>query len=441
MNKPKKVNDPKKIKHYDFSRKPKRVNRFWIFASDIVCKFTTMGFKITIDRVNMDGLKPPYILLATHASMLDFPMMYYANAPFRRINPVSAIDAIRDYSDWVMRNLGCICKRKFIKDFALLKNMRYVTGNLKDIVCLFPEARFSLDGCTSYIPESVGKMCKLLKVPVVTLRMEGNFICSPQWNKVRQKLPLHATIEQIVTAEEIETLDVDEINRRIHKGLEIDDFAYQLKNGIENNYEKRAQGLENLLYRCPHCGKEFEMHSHGTEIWCESCGKHWEMTNLGQLKATDGETEFSHIPNWFKWERACVREEVRSGNYHFEDEVAVHTLPNAKRFYDNGTGKLVQTCDKTIVECNLYGEPFRLELSALELESMHIEYDYPFAKKMYKHNIFGDCVDISIADDSFWLHPLNKRLQLTKLSLATEEIYFWAKEKLKRATTAAKAID
>ena len=76
-------------------------------------------------------------------------------------------------------------------------------------------------------------------------------------------------------------------------------------------------------------------------------------------------------------------------------------------------GKLIQTPTETRIECNYYGKPYVLVKSALSLESMHIEYDYLGR---------GDCVDISIPDDSFWCY-LSKRDAVTKLSFATEEIY------------------
>lgn len=430
MSKEVKVTD---VKKYDFVRKPRRASRFWMFiARNFAIPFVAGGFKIKIDKKDMEGLKPPYLLLATHASMMDFAIMYKAIYPHKLANFVVAIDAVRDFSDWLMRRLGGITKRKFVKDFSLIRNMRYCAKEYGDVVCMFPEARYSLDGCTSYIPPSVGKMAKLLNIPVVTLNMDGNFIIAPQWNKPRQKMPLHAQISQIVTAEEISTLSVDEINSRIHVALEHDDYRYQLENKIENNYPKRAQGLHNILYRCPHCNKEFEMYSEGTTLRCAACGKTWEMNKYGQLEATEGETEFSHIPDWFNWERQTVRDEIRNGTYRFESEVEVHTLPNAKRFYNHGKGKLVQTAEGTVLDCVAYGEPTHVEWKAAELESVHIEYDYPFNKKMYPKNDFGDCVDISTNDESYWLHPLDLRTQLTKLSLATEEIYFWALEKIKK---------
>ena len=52
-------------------------------------------------------------------------------------------------------------------------------------------------------------------------------------------------------------------------------------------------------------------------------------------------------------------------------------------------------------------------------------------------------MDISTHDDSYWLHPVTKRDQLTKISFATEEIYALAQEKVKeeRAAKAAKKKD
>ncbi len=421
-----------KVEKFDFARKPNRASKFWMWLAGIAAIDPMLKkFKLTIKKKNMEGLTPPYLVLATHASMIDFPVMYKAVYPYKRANNVVAIDAIRDVGEWLMRKLGCIGKRKFVKDYNLIRNMKYCKSAYGDILCMYPEARYTLDGCKSYVPPSVAKLCKLLGIPVVVLKMSGNFISEPQWNKNTQYLPLLAEIEQIVTADEITSISAEEIDRRIQAGFVRDDYKYQLENGIENHYEKRAEGLHNIIYRCPHCNTEFKMYTEGTRLWCEECGKGWQMLPSGQLSAERGETEFAHIPDWVKWERELVREEVRGGDYRFEDEVTVHTLPNAKRFYDQGKGKFVQTAEGTILECTAYGKPVRLEWKAAELESVHIEYDYPFKKKKYKENIFGDCVDISTEDDSFWLHPVNKRLQLTKISFATEEIHFLALEKIR----------
>ena len=140
------------------------------------------------------------------------------------------------------------------------------------------------------------------------------------------------------------------------------------------------------------------------------------MNEYGELKALEGSTEFSHIPHWSNWQRECVRKEIEEGTYYFEDKVKVETLPGSLRFYKQGEGTLIQTREGTTLTCNYYGQPYTLFRSAKSLESMHIEYDY--LKR-------GDCVDISIPEDSFWCY-VSKKDCITKLSYATEEIYQYA---------------
>ena len=423
-----------KIEHYDFTRRPMKPSAFWMWiARAFAIRPRLKGRPVTVQKIGMEGIKPPYLLFVTHASMLDFPAMYTAVAPYDA-NNVVAIDAMRDVGDWLMRRLGCICKRKFVRDLSLIRNMRYCAENYGTIVCLYPEARYTLDGTTGFLPDSLGKMCKLMNVPAVVLRLYGTFISAPQWNKDEQHLPLRCELECVATAGEVRALPADELNRRVHAAMQRDDYAYQRKYAIELKNPKRADGLHNILYQCPHCGREFEMYSEGTRLWCAACGKAWQMSTLSELKAEQGETEFAHIPDWVAWERENVRREVREGNYRFEADVTVHTLPNAKRFYDQGMGRLVQTCEGTYLSCTAYGERRELSWSAAELESVHIEYDYPYRKDKYKDNIFGDCIDISTHDDSYWLHPVHLRDRLTKISLATEEIYLYAREKRRQHT-------
>ena len=85
---------------------------------------------------------------------------------------------------------------------------------------------------------------------------------------------------------------------------------------------------------------ESKMDSKGTKIFCTECGKEWEMDELGRLKATGGETEFSHIPDWFEWEREQVKQQILRGEYRYEDEVDVYSFPRCYRFIPLGKAKV-----------------------------------------------------------------------------------------------------
>ena len=411
--------DKNKVKHFDFQKKPKTPCFLMGVAKGVISWPDLKKRGAVLTKVNMEGIEDkPYLMLVTHSSMVDFNLMLKAAHP-HKVNNVMTLEGFNTYTEPLMRSLGVLGTRKFITDLNLVKNMKYCVEKLQNPFVLFPEARYSLDGCTSYLPSSLGKMVRLLGVPVVVLMIHGNFVTCPQWNKINKKTFVEAEMKQIITAEETKTLSVNEINQRIAENFQYDDFAWQKEKQIKIDHPERAKGLHSLLYKCPKCNTEHQTDSAGTKLWCNACKKTWEMDEYGQLHALDGETEFSHIPDWSNWERECVRKEIEEGTYYFEDDVRVETLPASWKFYKQGMGKLIQTPEGTTIKCNYYGEPYELFRSAKSLESMHIEYDYLGR---------GDCVDISIPDDSFWCY-LSKRDAITKISFATEEIYKLAAKK------------
>lgn len=400
------------VRRFDFQKKPNKPCFLFPFARDVISKPLLKSKGFTLKKTNMESVDGPYLMLVTHSSFVDFLVMQVAVQPYKA-NNVMTLEGFNTYTEPLMRAMGVLATRKFISDLHLIKNIKYCIDKLKNPFVLFPEARYSLDGCTSYLPASTGKLIRMLRVPVVVLRIHGNFITNPQWNKIEKNNRIEAEMIQIITPEEAKKMSVDEINARVREYFEYDDFKWQYENKVKVDHPKRAEGLHCLLYKCPACKTENEMDSAGTKLWCMHCQKEWEMDEYGRLHASNGETEFAHIPDWSNWERECVRKEIEEGTYYFEDTVRVETLPGSLKFYQQGEGKLIQTPTETRVECNYHGEPYVLSRSAMHLESMHIEYDYLGR---------GDCVDISIPDDSFWCY-LSKRDAITKISFATEEMH------------------
>lgn len=405
------------VKRFNMKKKPVRCRWFlkpiaWALAFPNIIKHKT---KIT--KTGMEGVKPPYVLLGNHNAFFDMSVSTRATFP-KFGNYVVAIDGFIG-REWLLRNIGCICKRKFTNDPQVVRHLIEVV-KMKGIVALYPEARYSLCGTTAPLPESLGKLCKLLKIPVVTLICHGDHINHPFWNTRHERgvKPTEAEMKLLLTAEEVEQLSVDEINARIVKEFQYDDFRWQKEKGIRVTCKDRAVGLEKILYQCPHCGKEFRMETEGIKLRCKACGKEWEMTELGELKACEGETEFSHIPDWYEWERENVKKEVAAGTYSTgELPVRVDSLPNAKRYIRLGEGTMTHDMNGfkvTVTAEN--GKVYTMEKSVPSLYSCHIEYEY-----LFKH---GDCVDLNTLTDTWYVYPHDCAFAVTKMALATEELYY-----------------
>jgi len=288
---------------------------------------------------------------------------------------------------------------------------------------MYPEARYTPCGTLAFLPDSLGKLVKMNKVPLVTVVHHGNHLYAPFWNfRSKRKVPMHTVLTQILTAEQVEEMSVDQINAAIREALQYDEYRYQKEQGIRITEPDRAEGLHKVLYQCPHCGKEFTMDSKGAELFCTACGKVWLWQENGDLKALEGETEFDHIPDWFNWERQQVKEQIENGTYSFRDEVQVWSLPRVWRYIPLGKAVLTHDMEKGFVlEGQYRGQKYYIQRQPAQTNSLHVEYDFGPLKKL-------DFVDISTENDSFYCSPSQENV-ITKLAFAAEELYLRSRQR------------
>jgi len=413
----------KNQKRYKTAKYPIRQPWYLTWLIWILSKIMLSNKKHRVEKINMEGLKPPYLLLSNHMSFVDFELVALGTHP-HKVNNVVNIDGYY-LRPWLMEWIGAICTRKFTTDFHLVKSIKKVLSR-GDILCMYPEARYSPCGITSYLPESLGALVRMNKVPVVVAIHHGNYLHAPFWNfRNKRKVPLYTTMTQILTAEQAATLSVDEINAALAKAFVYDEYRYQKENGIRITESFRAEGMHKILYQCPHCLTESKMASEGTELYCTACGKRWNLNEDGTLSALDGETEFSHVPDWFLWEREQVKAQIERGEYFFSDEVDVHSMPRCWRFEPLGRATLTHDPENGFVLQGHYrGQDYRIQRLPLQINSLHVEYDFP-------HIMPFDCVDISTEDDSFYCFPTQENV-VTKLAFATEIIYQNRYEKVRK---------
>lgn len=404
----------KNKKRYRTAKYPLHQTKFWTWLIWFLSKIMLIGKTYKVEKVNMDNLKPPYMLLSNHMHFIDFELAAMATWP----HPVSNVVSIDGYViKWFLLEwIGAIATRKYTTDLHLVKSIRHVLQR-GDILAMYPEARYTPCGTLAYMPESLGKLVKMNKVPVVAVVHHGNHLYAPFWNfRHKRKVPMHTVFTQILTPEQIEKMTVEEINEALRQALQYDEYQYQKDNGIRITEAYRAEGLHHVLYQCLHCGQEHTMNSEGAELFCTACGKRWLWQEDGYLKATEGETEFDHIPDWFAWERKQVEKQIEDGSYYFEDEVEVFSLPRVWRYIPLGKAKLTHDMENGFtLEGHYRGERYFINRMPLQTNSLHVEYEFGPLDS-------SDYVDISTENDSFYCRPTKKDV-ITKLAFATEILY------------------
>ena len=412
----------KNKKSYNVGKTPIRQPIYLTGLIYLLSKFVLIGKKYKVEKTNMEGLKPPYIMLSNHMSFIDFELTA-TGTKMQRVNNVVNFDGYYQRA-WLMEWIGSVCTRKFTTDLKLVRNISTVLKR-GDVLCLYPEARYSPCGTLALLPDSLGKLIKMNKVPVVSVIHHGNHLFSPFWNfRRKRKVPFYTEMKQILTKEEVQKLSVDEINKIIKNSLKYDEYKYQKDNNILIKDKKRAENIHKVLYKCPNCGSENHMGSKGTDLFCTNCNKKWLLNENGTLSSYSGNTEFEHVPDWFEWERKTVIEELKNGTYSYFDEVEVYSLPRPNKFIKLGNATISHTIDDGfILKGNYRGKDYVIQRSPLQIDGLHVEYDYFRIKR-------DDCFVINTNSDSFFLYPKKKNV-ITKLAFATEELFLYKKHNIK----------
>ena len=376
-------------------------------------------FSYTSDGLEKVG-KQPALILMNHSCFLDLMIASRIFYP-RPYGIVCTSDGFVG-KPWLMRLLGAIPTQKFVSDVSLIRDMEHMLKVKKASVLMYPEASYSFDGTATPLPRKMGVLLKKLGVPVVTVTTQGAFARQPLYNNLRKrKVKVTAHVKCLFTPEEIKEKTVRELDAALEQVFTFDNFAWQQENGVVIRDPDRAEGLERILYQCPHCLAEGKTEGLGATLTCHNCGKQWTLTETGALAAVEGETEFSHIPDWYAWQRDLVRNSLADGSYSLETDVRIGMLVDHKAIYMVGSGHLSHSPEGF----RLTGCDGKLAYEQGPLACYGLYADY------FWYSI-GDVICIGNLDALYYCFP-EPGVPVAKTRLAVEELY-----KMKKARKAGK---
>jgi len=397
-----------KLRH----RNPLKPQMWLMTIVRVVCAPTLRKTKFSYTEERMDLVKnQPCLILMNHSSFTDMKLAYGIFYP-KKMGIVTSVDAMTGFLGKLMRLLGCTPTHKYVADLSLMKDMEYMLKKNKTSVLMYPEAGYSFDGCATTLPKKMGILMKRLGVPVVTVITRGAFHRDPLYNMLRiRNVKVSAHVKCIATADEVKEKSVDELDALLAESFSFDNFAWQRDNRISIDVPFRADGLHRILYKCPKCGTENRMEGKGIHLTCHACKKQWIMDEHGQLSVKEGETEYPHIPDWYRWQRECVRKELEEGTYCLDADVDIAVQVNLDGVCMIGKGHLEHDLDGF----HLTGADGKLDYRQSPLHSHTLYSDY------YWYEI-GDVIGIGDNEFSYFCFPKGD-VSVTKARLATEELY------------------
>lgn len=403
--------------------KPKKPNMFFRKLMNAMSKSELKAVNFKYEKINMDKLRrdEACLILMNHSSFIDLKIASELLYPLP-YNIVCTSDGFVG-KEWLMRNLGCVPTQKFVMDRTLVNDIIYCLKTLKCSVLMYPEASYSFDGTATTLPKSLGKMIKLLNIPIVMIKTYGAFLHDPLYNNLqKRKVDVSATMEYILSPQDIKNCSVDEINEIVNKQFSFDHFKWQQDNNIIVDEEFRADYLNRVLYKCTNCYREDGMLGKGTEITCRHCGLTYELTKEGILvlkKYPEDEEknkkvwkESMHIPDWYEWERQCVKQEISDGKYGLNIDVDIYMLVDMEAIYRVGEGTLIHNNEGfKLTGCNGKLNYVQKPLASYSLYSDYYWYE------------LGDMICIGDKKILYYCFPKSKYDVVAKTRLAVECLY------------------
>ena len=401
-------------------RDPLRPNPLLATVIRVLAEFDLLPTKFSYTKVDMDKLDPkePVLILMNHSSFIDLKIVSRIFYP-KPYGIVCTTDALVGFGmELLMRLIGCVPTQKFVHDMSLIRDMNYLLKEKNTSVLMFPEAGYSFDGTATTLPRKLGILLKKLNVPVVTVITHGAFARDPLYNMLqKRKVKVSAEVKCLLTKEDIQQKTVAQLDEMLDEAFGFDNFAWQQENNIRIDEPFRADGLNRILYQCAHCGTEGKMEGKGTVLTCHHCGKQYELTEYGRLRALEGETEFDHIPDWYNWQRQNVRAALEDGSYHLETGVDIAMLVDYKALYKVGSGVLRHSTEGF----HLTGCDGQLDYTQGPLACHTLNSDY------YWYEL-GDIISIGNQDGLYYCFPKDGDV-VTKTRLAAEELYKLKKQR------------
>lgn len=394
-------------------QRPKKPNIFFRTLLKLVSLPDLWAVKFKYTKIGTEEIrgKEPCLYLMNHSSFIDLEIAASVLYP-RPFNIVTTTDAFVGKS-WLMRQIGCIPTKKFVSDLGLIRDISHCIKEQGSSVVMFPEAGYSLDGTATTLPETLGRFCKMMGVPVIMIRTYGAFTRDPLYNGLqRRKVRVSADIKYLLSPDELKKKTSDEVNEIIAAEFDIDNFKWQKEKKVAVSESFRADFLHRVLYKCPHCQSEGKTLGKGVKLICRSCGTVYTMDEYGSLSNDEGDTRFDHVPDWFAWERECVKSEIERGEYGFEIPVRICMANDLKHVYYIGKGTLSHSA-----------EGFRLVGAKGELDyTQNVQASYSICAD-YNFYEIGDMICVGNDKALYYCFPEDGEFPVAKVRLAAEELF------------------
>ncbi len=260
-------------------------------------RFKRNGFKIP---------KGPIVFISNHHSNWDG---LYMNVMFpSRIIHFVAHDELfknkflRFFSGTV---LGEIKRGATHQDITPIREMMKYLKRGKSIG-IYPEGDIHMFGRTLPIENSIAKLVKKFKCPVVILSLTGAHLRATRVAKYPYHSHITYSVNDVILPNELEAMEIDNLHERIVNGITVDEMKWQRTARVKQYGKKRAEWMELGLFMCPKCHKLETLKSKNCTVYCKECDFEAKLDHYSFFHA-NCDMPFDCTSLWDDWQLSELR--------------------------------------------------------------------------------------------------------------------------------------
>ena len=254
----------------------------------------------------MATIDGPFLVLCNHTHTLD-PFFVSALSPVHIRWVAGAYLFKLPFLSLLLHHLvGAISKQQGRSD---MHTLRQISAALKqgDVVGIFPEGTRTWDGEPMGFDQSIAKLVKLLKVPLVLLNFEGLYGIKPRWSVYRRKGKVTLTFKSLLTVEDAQAMDVEALYAYIKNELAFSHRQWQQDTPTRFIGKHGADGVAKALYLCPSCHHSSTIQSSERIITCSHCDLSYTLNEYDRLENNaEGKPIFEDIAAWREWQHSYL---------------------------------------------------------------------------------------------------------------------------------------
>lgn len=289
-------------------------NKLYYRIAQVISRFISRFiFKRRILRNEIKGKKGPYLIIANHECALD-----YLNLIGASITPMTCVISNSFFNTLpikgFLRKMGVIPKQQFQTHLDDIKKMKSVI-NAGRVLVIYPAGLMTENGLSTPIPDATYRFLQWLKTDVYVARTTGSYFVMPKWGKGLRPGRTHLDIYKLFSCEELAGMEIGDIRKKADEAMLFDAYREQEEMQVRYRHGDRIEGLENVLYMCPHCRREMTMRVRDEHtIYCTECGYAETSDEYGFLHL-DGEAgeEIRYVSDWSRMIYADLRERILAG--------------------------------------------------------------------------------------------------------------------------------